>query len=348
MDYLLRQLLPHTSALVFLAIGIGVGTLLAGWIEYLTTEPPGSARTRWTRYNPLAGLTSPNRRWWLLVQLGTGLLFAAFVFCMLQWQCQKTPSVVPSEYWRQGRIVYQLILLSLLVAATGTDFRDYVIPDAITVTGIVIAIAGATYSGEVQIVHIWVDWNNEEPLKGPYLPAWMDQHRHLHGLAWSAAGLIAGAGITWLVRVVSATMLGQESLGFGDVTLMAMIGSFVGWQPVILIFLLAPFCGLLVVMTARLLTGRTFIPYGPFLSAATVVVLFGWRWLWTPMRYIFGHAPSLLLLGGSAFTALLVLLGLLRLYRAIPVTGRTQTETGEQAPEQSETDAPTAETDPHA
>lgn len=332
MHFLFRELSPQLSALVFFGIGIGVGTLLAAWIEYLTARDhvaPGP----WSRHIPLFGAFVPTttppgsdvmaKQWRLLVELGTGLLFAAFVFCMLQYRCQETPAVVPSEFWRQGRIFYQLILLSLLIAATGTDFRDYIIPDAITVTGIVIAVAGATYAGELQIIHIWVDWNNEEPLKGPYLPAWMDQHRHLHGFAWSMAGLIAGAGITWLVRVVSSLVLGQESLGFGDVTLMAMIGSFVGWQPVILIFLLAPFCGLLVVIVVRLLTGRTFIPYGPFLSAAAVAVLFSWRWLWTPMRYIFGHAPSLLMLACGAFTALVVLLGLLRLFRAIPVTRRT-------------------------
>jgi leader peptidase (prepilin peptidase)/N-methyltransferase len=198
-----------------------------------------------------------------------------------------------------------------------------VIPDAITVPGVIFAVAGATYSGELQIVHIWIDWNNEQFPTGPYIPAWLDQHRHLHGLAWSLTGLVAGAGITWCVRVVSSLLLGQESLGFGDVTLMAMIGAFVGWQPVVLIFLLAPFCGLLVVAVVRLSSGRTYVPYGPFLSAAAVVVLFAWKWLWHPMRYIFGHAPSLILLGVAALVALVVLLGLLRLYRTIPVTRRS-------------------------
>ncbi len=46
-------------------------------------------------------------------------------------------------------------------------------------------------------------------------------------------GLIAGGGLTWILRLVSSVLLGQEALGFGDVTLMAMIGSFVGWQPIL-------------------------------------------------------------------------------------------------------------------
>ena len=32
-------------------------------------------------------------------------------------------------------------------------------------------------------------------------------------------------------------------MGFGDVTLLAMIGAFVGWQGVIVVFFLAPFAG---------------------------------------------------------------------------------------------------------
>ncbi|GIS60188.1 MAG: hypothetical protein CM1200mP2_24130 [Planctomycetaceae bacterium] len=85
---------------------------------------------------------------------------------------------------------------------------------------------------------------------------------------------------TWLVRSVSGLVLGREALGLGDVTLMAMIGSFVGWQPVLFIFLLAPFCGLVVGLLARVLTNRPFVPYGPFLAAAASVVLLAWRWIW--------------------------------------------------------------------
>ena len=56
---------------------------------------------------------------------------------------------------------------------------------------------------------------------------WIKESHHLHGLAWSLAGLAAGAGITWLVREISSRVLGQEALGAGDVTLMAMIGAIV-------------------------------------------------------------------------------------------------------------------------
>ena len=60
----------------------------------------------------------------------------------------------------------------------------------------------------------------------------------------------------------------------------------------------------------------------PISLLATVLVLFSWRWLWEPTREIFGHPFSLMLLAGVALGGLILLLGLLRLYRAIPVDRR--------------------------
>ena len=101
-----------------------------------------------------------------------------------------------------------------------------------------------------------------------------------------------------------------------------MIGSFIGWQPVCFVFLLAPLCGVVCGLAVKLLTGRTFIAFGPYLALATVAVLFSWRWLWEPAREIFGHPFSLMLLAGISLGGLILLLGLLRLYRAIPVDRR--------------------------
>ncbi len=257
----------------------------------------------------------------------TGTLFAAFVVAYLIFDCQDTPGdVIPYRISIYLRMTTHLVLFGLLIAATLTDVRDHVIPDQITMTGMAIGVAAATISGDLQVIHLWIDWNAVIPdLLGPYIPEWIKNHHHWHGLAWSLTGLIVGGGMTWLARLISSLILGQEAMGFGDVTLMAMIGSFVGWQPIVFIFLLAPFCGIIVGVTVKLMTNKPYVPYGPFLSAATVLVLFTWHWIWTwetvewfNLRRMLGDGPSIAILAAMVFGTLAVLLGLLRLYRMIP------------------------------
>jgi hypothetical protein len=64
------------------------------------------------------------------------------------------------------------------------------------------------------------------------------------------------------------------------------------------------------------------LPYGPCLAAAAVLVLFTWRALWTRTRDLFGHPPTLAGLAVLVIGGMALLLGLLRLYRSIPVARR--------------------------
>ena len=137
----------------------------------------------------------------LAIEVATGVLFAAYVLAAVRLECQRVDEVRPDDFWRFARIIDHLVLITLLVAATVTDLRDYVIPDAITVPGMIVGVVAAVVSGQLQMEHVWVDWNQEVPgIAGPYIPAWLDAHRHWHGLAWSVAGGLAGAGLTWFVR----------------------------------------------------------------------------------------------------------------------------------------------------
>jgi leader peptidase (prepilin peptidase)/N-methyltransferase len=255
--------------------------------------------------------------WPGIVEVATGLLFAGFVLAYVRFHCQQTPEVRPDDYWLYARVFYQLILIWLLVVATATDLREFVIPDQITIPGVLIGLLGATISGQFQIIHLWVDWNQEIPgITGPYIPEWLDPHRHLHGLAWSLAGGLCGAGLTWLVRFCSSRILGREALGFGDVTLMGLIGTYLGWQPTVFAFLAAPLCGLALLIPVKVLWQRPHVPYGPFLAAGTIVVLLSWKWLWLSSRLVFGDARSLGLLAGGSLVAFLALLCLLRIFQA--------------------------------
>lgn len=300
---------PWWHVAAFLPLGLAVGALVAWWSAKMVAQESAGERR-------LAGWARTG------VVVSTGGLYTLLVLAVMHGRCQWITEGGSID-WGQWRLLYHYTLIALLVAATTIDFDQYLIPDQITLSGIAVGILVATCLGNMQLMQVWVDWNQLHPIEGPYIPLWIKQHPHLHGLAFSLAGLIAGAGITWLARAVSQWVLGIEALGFGDVTLMAMVGSFLGWQPVICVFLVAPMCGIAVAVTTQLLYGRRAVPYGPYLSFATVLVLLTWAWLWNSTKIIFGHWPTLLGLVAGMIAGMALLLGLLRMYRAIPVETRT-------------------------
>jgi leader peptidase (prepilin peptidase)/N-methyltransferase len=297
----------HIAA--FLPLGLTVGALVSRWSANMIARESEGQRS-------LAGWAKAS------VVLSTAGLFTLLVLAVMHGNCQWITEGGSID-WGHWRLLYHYTLIALLVTATTIDFDQYIIPDQITMPGMFVGVAAATCIGNMQLMQIWVDWNQEHIIEGPFIPHWIKMYPHLHGLAFSAAGLIAGAGITWLARAISQWVLGVESLGFGDVTLMGMIGSFLGWQPVTFVFLLAPLCGIVAAITARLLSGRRALPYGPYLSFAAVLVLLTWKLLWDPTKAIFGHWPTLLGLVGGIIAGMALLLGLLRMYRAIPVETRT-------------------------
>jgi leader peptidase (prepilin peptidase)/N-methyltransferase len=107
------------------------------------------------------------------------------------------------------------------------------------------------------------------------------------GLATGLIGMAAGGGMVWLIRVLGSYALGKEAMGFGDVTLMAMVGAFVGWQPAMLTFFLAPFAGLLIGAGQWMLHRENEIPYGPFLCLGASFVIVAWASIWESMEIYF-------------------------------------------------------------
>lgn len=95
----------------------------------------------------------------------------------------------------------------------------------------------------------------------------------LCGLLGSVFGFMIGGGVVWATRIGGSLAFGKEAMGLGDVHLMAAVGAMLGWTSPVIAFFLAPFMGLSWAL-ARLLIHRTReIPYGPFLSMATVIVM---------------------------------------------------------------------------
>jgi leader peptidase (prepilin peptidase)/N-methyltransferase len=100
------------------------------------------------------------------------------------------------------------------------------------------------------------------------------------GLLTALVGMVGGGAMVWAVRIVGSAALRKEAMGFGDVTLMMMIGAFLGWQPTIFIFFMAPFAGLLIGVAQMILRRDDVIPYGPFLCLAATAVTVWWAWFW--------------------------------------------------------------------
>ena len=99
---------------------------------------------------------------------------------------------------------------------------------------------------------------------------------HWHGLFTALVGLAVGGGIIWSIRILAALALNKEAMGFGDVTLMAMIGAFIGWQGAAMAFFLSPFAAIAIVLVRFILTRDHYTPFGPYLCAGALMTILYW------------------------------------------------------------------------
>jgi leader peptidase (prepilin peptidase) / N-methyltransferase len=96
-----------------------------------------------------------------------------------------------------------------------------------------------------------------------------------------------GGLFIWVFRIAARWAMGQEALGFGDVTLMAMIGSFFGWQIVWIAFFMSPFFAMIFVVITWIATRDSSLPFGPYLCAATLFCMLNWVSVWESLGLLF-------------------------------------------------------------
>lgn len=133
---------------------------------------------------------------------------------------------------------------------------------------------------------------------------WWWGHAAWMGLLTALVGMAVSGGLVWVVRIVGSAALAREAMGFGDVTLMMMVGTFIGWQAGVIVFFVAPFAGLIGGLLQLVLKNDDQIPYGPFLCLGTLFVLVRWADVWN-------HTVFFFLLGWLAPAVLLVCMVLL-------------------------------------
>jgi prepilin signal peptidase PulO-like enzyme (type II secretory pathway) len=127
------------------------------------------------------------------------------------------------------------------------------------------------------------------------------------GLLTALVGMVGSGGIVWAVRLIGTAALRREAMGFGDVTFMMMVGTFLGWQACLIVFFLSPFAGLVIGILQFLLKRDDVIPYVPYLclGSATTVVVWASIWNWAePLFEIGWLVPAVLVV-------CLVMLGLI-------------------------------------
>ncbi len=150
--------------------------------------------------------------------------------------------------WTRSALVYALFL-SLLLVVTTIDLDHFVIPDVITLPGLVTGFFTAAF----------------------ILPV---------GWTGSLLGIALGGGILWMLAAVSPYLFGKEGMGGGDIKLLAMIGAFLGWQHVCMTLFLASCTGAMVgigLMAFRDMERGQYLPFAPFLAAGAVASLFFYR-----------------------------------------------------------------------
>ncbi len=243
---------------------------------------------------------------------------------------QNITTLSSAAVWLHVRYLLHTAMICCLIVATFIDFELRSIPDGCTVPMMLFAVIVSTVCGQTFIVPLWFqdasvadtlrlnspDWLRPMLFLWDCLPFAM-QHPHIHGFLVSIAGLVVGGGLIWMVRLAGFWVLRQEAMGFGDVVLMGMIGSVIGWQPVTAVFFLAPVLAIFAAFLAWIRKRDREIPYGPWLSLATLAMILGWPFLWPLAEPIFDMGPFVPVIGLFMFVLLLACLHLIQLVKRL-------------------------------
>ncbi|MCR4336646.1 MAG: prepilin peptidase [Candidatus Omnitrophica bacterium] len=148
------------------------------------------------------------------------------------------------------------VMVSGFIVATFVDFEHRIIPDEISVGGMAVGVF-------LSFVFPELHGMGGEGI----LP-------HLKSLGWSVLGVLIGGGSIYLMGLLGDAIFRKESMGGGDVKLMAMVGAFMGWKLALLAFFIAPFFGAVYGIIEKIRTKDSAIAYGPFLVLGSLIALF--------------------------------------------------------------------------
>ena len=186
-----------------------------------------------------------------LVELLTGGLFV-FAAYMRVYPFDKL-----NDFHSIVFFIIALYLISILIIVTFIDFEFRLIPDALTIPSIILAL----------LVSIFFPFIHGKEMF-PSLPVFVN------GLLSSLAGIAAGGGIIYVVGLIGKLIFRKEAMGEGDIYLMAFLGGFMGWESILYAFFIACVLGSVIGIILYLVTKDHYIAFGPFLGMAALIVFF--------------------------------------------------------------------------
>ena len=141
-------------------------------------------------------------------------------------------------------LVTRLLLVCILIALFGIDLEHQILPNTITLPGIVAGLLLSTIAPP--------------------------------GLRDAVIGTVLGGGVLYAIAWAYYLWRREEGLGMGDVKMLAMVGAFLGWKMVLVTLVLSSFSGALIgVSLIALQRGnmKLALPFGTFLAAGTVAAM---------------------------------------------------------------------------
>lgn len=155
------------------------------------------------------------------------------------------------------------VFTAALLAVIVIDYNYKIIPDSISLPGIIMGFACSFFNP---------------------LVTWQQ----------SGIGLLIGGGVLYAVAAGYYLFTKREGMGGGDIKLLAMIGAFLGWQSLPFVVFGSSILGAVVgigAMAKQKKGGKTVIPYGPFLSIAAIIYMFFREFIDYMMRLYFLGPP---------------------------------------------------------
>lgn len=157
------------------------------------------------------------------------------------------------------------LLISLLIVISWIDWDHLMIPDSVNLGGLLLGLGCSILFPSLHLI---------SPDRFPF-PG-------IQSLGLSLLGAVIGSSVLLWIAIIAEFLLDKEAVGFGDVKLMGLMGSFLGWQGALFALfsgamigsvLLFPFMLLPKSSTLHIGRGKT-VPFGPMLAAGALSYLF--------------------------------------------------------------------------